>query len=160
MEGALKEPEFDPELGKLVNLEFNAMEELSRAARIIKNSSRLMQLMNAGMLNETLLRQNKLEIEGECVKDFQPIFIDFTSLFQELIEQKNIKLTIKGQPEGDETAVKLLENRGVSLNCDIYMQILYNVFMNACKFNVNNGSISVRVMANYVKERTSVLKIG
>ena len=73
-------------------------------------------------------------------------------MFKEPLEQKKIKLILGSKPEGDETAIKLLEARGVRLNSEIYQQILYNIFVNACKFNVDNGSIEVTVIARFNKQ--------
>ena len=77
---------------------------------MVKSSSRLMQLLNNGMLNLTLLQQKLLEVSTERVTDFNPIFKEFTELFQELLEQKSIQLKIGADPKGDQRDIELLQS--------------------------------------------------
>lgn len=43
--------------------------------------------------------------------------------------------------QGDLKAIRLFKTKGIELDKDLYEQILYNVFINACKFNNKNGKI-------------------
>ena len=45
-----------------------------------------MQLLNGGMLNLALMKQDKLDLEDECIFDFNSILGDFVDLFKEHVD--------------------------------------------------------------------------
>ena len=90
----MNEQELDSKEDGYFTIAKESIEGYHRAATIIKHSSRLMHLMNEGMLNSSLLKEKKLKIEDECVKDFHTILTSFTELFSALLEKKKIKLTL------------------------------------------------------------------
>jgi len=47
--------------------------------------------------------------------------------------------------KGDFHTVKQIESRGAMLDLQMYSQILFNIFMNACKFGKPKGTISISV---------------
>jgi len=53
---------------------------------LIIGSTKLLQLMNGGMLNLTLIRRNQLNLTKECVTDFFPIIEEFSFLFFEHLQ--------------------------------------------------------------------------
>ena len=46
--------------------------------------------------------------------------------------------------KGDKSAIAKFSQHGLQMDTDLYHQILYNVFINACKFNKPSGSIKIR----------------
>ena len=42
-------------------------------------------------------------------------------------------------------AVDTFKKKGILLDVSLFEQILYNIFLNACKFNKENGSIKMNV---------------
>ena len=128
--------------------------ELMRQLKIIKivgNSSRMMQLLNLGMLNLSKIQQQTLCPEYQPINDLFPVLHEFIAIFQQFIHQKKLKLQMTEEVFGDLQTVEKLQGSGVMIDLSIYQQILYNVFMNACKFNKMNGKIKVSVSASSVK---------
>jgi len=79
------------------------------------------------------------------VQDPFKVIIEFAQLFSTHIKEKNITFTLDRQITGDSSAVKLFKQYGLYLDVNLYKQILYNVFVNACKFNKMGGSIKVSI---------------
>jgi signal transduction histidine kinase len=59
--------------------------------------------------------------------------------------EKELSLDISEEVEGNPLAKSLLLSRGVKIDVNLNKQILYNILLNACKFNKQNGSISISV---------------
>ena len=49
---------------------------------------------------------------------------------------------------GDPNIVNQIRQHGFKIDPKVYEQILYNVFLNACKFNKVQGSIKISVQAS------------
>ena len=66
---------------------------------------------------------------------------NFVKLFSSHILQKNITFDLDPSIRGDLSAIKLLKQHGIQLDIKLYEQILYHIFLNACKFNKVSGMI-------------------
>ena len=62
-------------------------------------------------------------------------------MFQGQLKDKNVDLQMEEKIQGDLKAIKIFKTQGIELDKDLYEQILYNVFTNACKFNNKKGKI-------------------
>jgi signal transduction histidine kinase len=65
-------------------------------------------------------------------------------IFELFIRQKNLKVTIENESEELNKILMIrMNNQGVVMDKEVYAQILYNIFQNACKFNLQDGFISI-----------------
>jgi signal transduction histidine kinase len=110
--------------------------------QIIYNSSMLMKLLNSAMLNLALIKQGKYEFSKSLVTDLSPVVRNFATLFEEHIKAKKIHFNLVHELRGSQNAIDSFQQRGVMVDLKLYEQIFYNIFVNACKFNKQRGSIS------------------
>mmetsp|Transcript_24067 Transcript_24067/g.37006 ORF Transcript_24067/g.37006 Transcript_24067/m.37006 type:complete len:115 (+) Transcript_24067:1552-1896(+) len=104
------------------------------------------------MVNLTLMKQGKYEGKTLSVKNPFVIINNFALLFEEQMNFKKIEFVLNETIYGNMAAVETFKNLGVQLDVDLYKQILYNVFINACKFNKTQGSITVSFQVLPVSE--------
>ena len=69
----------------------------------------------------------------------------FTDYFYDSIKQKKLKVDIDEQLYGSMVDLNMLKPYGVKMDVDLYQQILYNVFVNACKYSREEGEVKLRV---------------
>jgi len=103
----------------------------------------MMKLLNTAMLNSTLIKSNKYTPSLTTVKDPFQILKKFVRIFDKHMKQKNIKLSINETINGDIDTVDTFMNKGIKLDINLYKQILFNIYANACKFNTDDGSIFI-----------------
>jgi len=72
------------------------------------------------------------------------IINQFVMYFNCQIKQKELKVSVNPEVQGDPSALAKFKKYGLLMDVGLYQQILYNVFINACKFNRHSGSINIR----------------
>ena len=70
---------------------------------------------------------------------------NLSTFFDKIIQQRSLKLEIDGKTYGDSQLVDFIKSNGVLMDIQLYEQIIYNVFANACKFNQVSGLIYCRI---------------
>ena len=130
-------------------LEINVPDLVShiKSLSLVLNSAKLIYLLNQGILSSSLMKQNQLAPSVEQVKDLSETLRDFTQLFSTYIAQNDLKLEFKDEIKADYFIRENIKSHGLRISLSLYQQILYNIFMNACKFNKPKGSIRIEVEA-------------
>jgi len=116
-----------------------------KMSRIVQSSSKMMQLLNQGILNSTLVKQGKLIPQWSqvfCLKEaLAPLF----DIFKSQIKKKSLDFQVKKKLSGDQGIIKIIERKGLLLDVDLYQQIVYHIFANAIKFTTNGGKIAINM---------------
>jgi len=95
------------------------------------------------MLNLTLIKQGKFQPKRSEVSNPFSIIRAFALLFEDQLASKKIKFKLNENIYGNIMAVQAFKKMGILLDIDLYKQILFNVFTNACKFNKQEGIIKM-----------------
>ena len=90
------------------------------------------------------------------VKNPDVIIKNLSSFFKKSIKQKELKLEINENLGGDRILSNLVNRRGIMLEVQLFEQIIYNVFANACKFNKNKGVIKCKVAVERYGEKRMI----
>jgi len=110
------------------------------------------------MLNSTMISQEKFTPSFENVKNIVQIVSNFTKLFNGHLEQKNISMQVNPDIKGPTTLIEQMARRGILVDVSLYEQILYNIVLNACKFNKNNGDIRIRFEVEKWQDQKAIVK--
>lgn len=112
-----------------------------------------------------MIKQGKYTRKIEIVKSPFMILRSLIQVFQGHLKDKDVDFQMKETIQGDPKAIRLFKTNGIELDKDLYEQILYNVFINACKFNKKNGQILLTFAvyessANRLKIETMIRDTG
>ena len=127
----------------MIQVKKSALSQQLTIIKIVHRSSMMMKLLNEAMLNSTLIKQGKYHPCFSTVKEPFKIIRQFINLFDSNMKQKNLKLEMEDTIYGNIQGVEAVKNQGILIDVKLYEQILYHIFLNACKFNKEEGIIKV-----------------